>query len=263
MDAREIKAHINGYYATLYARERAVALPIKTGRELAGELGYPLDALDEVVSEDYWHWFIPCGNPLPYISPHPGSRILNLGCGAALDSFALLSLYGPSVQIVSMDIVPDILQRARSKAFGLNEQGNRLHWACGDGESLPFGNGLFDWVLMNGVFNLFPDKPSVLKEVMRVLKPGAGLVCADLCLVDQLPSYFDDEPDAWAWCMSGAVTAKDLLCMLDAAGFGSIRLLEEEPGDLFRRIVFSCRREVQDERGGASPPIPLELPQPS
>jgi SAM-dependent methyltransferase len=167
------------------------------------------------------------------------------------------------VQIVSLDIVPDILQRARSTASRLKERGTGLHWACGDGESLPFGNECFDWVLMNGVFNLFPDKPSVLREVTRVLKPGASLVCADLCLADQLPSYFDDEPDAWAWCMSGAVTAKDLLAMLDAAGFGSIRLLEEEPGDLFRRIVFSCRREVQDERGGASPPIPLELPQPS
>ncbi|MGD9503832.1 MAG: methyltransferase domain-containing protein [Syntrophobacteraceae bacterium] len=246
MEPMEIKAHVARYYAALYAEHArgvrpCASLPIKTGKDLALELGYPVATLSAFLHESYWNSFLPCGNLLRCIDIAPGSRALNLGCGAAVDSFALAALHGPDIEIVGMDVVADIVGMAKKEGTRLG--GARLLWACGDGEHLPFRGGSFDWVLMNGVLNLFPDKTAALRETRRVLKPSGRLACADLFAAEALPGYFAEEPDAWAWCMSGASTKRDVAAMMDAAGFGALRWTEEEEGDLFTRAVFSCRRE--------------------
>jgi len=117
-----------------------------------------------------------------------------------------------------------------------------LHWVCGDGDQLPFQPESFQWVIMNGVLNLFPDKASLLKEVSRILSPAGQLVGADLCTEGPLPDYFHEERDAWAWCMSGACTEDRLCGLLQEAGLEEIRLHGEEDCDMFHRVTFCGRK---------------------
>jgi arsenite methyltransferase len=84
---------------------------------------------------------------------------------------------GPTGKAVGIDIVPEMLQRAKSnmELTGLKN----IRFERTSGEVLPFSDNEFDVVISNGVFNLIPDKAALLKEVSRVLKPGGRLMLAD------------------------------------------------------------------------------------
>src|SRR5512143_3110594 len=105
MDPNSIKHHIRDYYAGLFAKGRTApaALPIRSGKPLAAELGYPMDSLG-LLPDELWNLFAPCGNPLPHLQCACGQRVLNLGCGAGIDSLALTLLH-PEGHAVGLDVV--------------------------------------------------------------------------------------------------------------------------------------------------------------
>ena len=241
--SRKIKEHVQEYYRSLFERGQVAPahLPVRSGKRLAAELGYPPSLLD-LLPEHCWQLFAPCGNPLPYLTPKPGDWILNLGCGIGIDSMAVALEYRDSVHVVGMDIFANIIQKANDLMYCINLSSSSLYWACGDGECLPFRRHCFDAVLMNGVFNLFPEKSGLLRGLHRVLKPEGALLLADLSRVGPLPDYFQTEWDAWAWCMNGACSAEELVTEFAAAGFNRVEIYTEESGEMFNRIVLSCRR---------------------
>lgn len=243
--AKDVNNHVRNYYRDLYENvpsSRFSALPITTGRKLAEFLGYPQDILN-LLPESYWERFVPCGNAIPHLQPRHGDRILNLGCGVALDSLCLHLRHGEAIEIAGLDIVFSVLQRSRNTFRQLfPHQGNECRWICGDAEHLPFRTESFDWVILNGVFNLFKDKLSLLRAIKEILKPEGSLVVLDLCCKEPLPPYFNEEMDAWAWCMSGACTEGEIHSLLDAADLEAERMIREEDADSFYRIAFTCRK---------------------
>jgi arsenite methyltransferase len=241
--SRKIKEHVQEYYRSLFERGQVAPahLPVRSGKRLAVELGYPPSLLD-LLPEHCWQLFAPCGNPLPYLTPKPGDWILNLGCGIGIDSLAVALEYRDSVHVVGIDAVVNIIHKAYTLICSINLLRSSFYWVCGDGECLPFRRHCFDAVLMNGVFNLFPEKSGLLRGLHRVLKPEGALLLADLCRVGPLPDYFEAEWDAWAWCMNGACSAEELVTEFAAAGFNRVEIYTEESGEMFNRIVLSCRR---------------------
>jgi arsenite methyltransferase len=241
MDSQDIRSHIRKYYTRFFQQGQQRGLPVQTGRSLARALGYPIECLDFVQEED-WRRFIPCGNPLPFLSPAAGDRVLNLGCGIGVDSYALCSAHSAPVDIIGMDVVFGILREVGRLSSLCKHHGATLHWVCGDGLHLPFLPESFEWVIMNGVFNLFPEKNALLREVRRALKPSGRFVCSDLCRTIPLPDYFIEEPDSWAWCMSGAPTEEELGALIDESSFELLGLIKEEEEDMLYRVTFTCRK---------------------
>jgi ubiquinone/menaquinone biosynthesis C-methylase UbiE len=66
-----------------------------------------------------------------------------------------------------------------------------------EGRRLPLPSGSADAVIVNGIFNLNPDKAALLAEIWRVLKPGGRLVAAEIVLTAPLPPGEGHTLDDW------------------------------------------------------------------
>ncbi|MGA7562238.1 MAG: methyltransferase domain-containing protein [Desulfobaccales bacterium] len=166
-----------------------------TGRAGLQALDYALDMvrdLPEAVAASY------CGVGNPFIlGPiRKGAAILDIGCGAGVDSIIAAGLVGPSGSVTGIDVVPEMLARASENArlAGLANVAFRESSA----EQLPFPDNSFDLVISNGVFNLVVDKVQALGEVFRVLKPAGRFMLADQVLAGELPKETKTRVENWA-----------------------------------------------------------------
>jgi SAM-dependent methyltransferase len=166
-----------------------------TGRAGLEALDYAPDMvrdLPEAVAASY------CGVGNPFIlGPiHEGEAILDIGCGAGVDSIIAAGLVGPSGSVTGIDLVPEMLARASENArlAGLDN----VTFQESSAEQLPFPDNSFDMVISNGVFNLVVDKVKALSEVFRVLKPGGRFLLADQVLAGELPKETKTRMENWA-----------------------------------------------------------------
>jgi arsenite methyltransferase len=112
--------------------------------------------------------------------PDPGRTVLDLGCGSGIDTILAARRVGPSGRALGVDVTPAMIARARQNA-ALLEMTNAAFWLA-EIERVPLRDGSTDLVISNGVLNLCPDKPSVVGEFYRLLKPGGRLQMADILL---------------------------------------------------------------------------------
>ncbi len=149
------------------------------GPESAKKLGYEpaeVDALPTSVTES----FCGAGNPFSLGQPLPGETVLDLGCGAGIDTLLAAQRVGPNGKVIGVDMTPEMIAKARTNASLLSV--TNIDFIQGEIEHLPLPHASVDLVISNGVFNLCPDKPRVLSEVFGVLKLGGRLQMADILL---------------------------------------------------------------------------------
>jgi len=218
-----IKAHIRNLYARLATHGTANIshAPVVSGEELARTLGYNTSILS--VSRKAWRLFAGCGNPLEEIELKPQWSILDLGCGAGIDSYiASLSLRPPG-RVIGVDITEELLYQAKKYA----DVHSVCHWVLGDGETLPLRPATIDLIIANGSFNLMPNKEQAMAEIWRVLKPGGYLALADLVVVGQMDPIDEGVEEAWSWCIAGALSAGEYEELLTSTGFSWWKLKEK------------------------------------
>jgi ubiquinone/menaquinone biosynthesis C-methylase UbiE len=135
------------------------------------------------------------GNPFSLGPINRGETVLDIGCGAGVDTVVAAKMVGPEGRVIGIDMTPGMLARARKNLQGTSIQNVSFHRASA--EDLPFPDESFDVVISNGVFNLIPDKARALEEVFRVLKPHGRMMMADQILTGVLPSDIKARIESW------------------------------------------------------------------
>ncbi len=166
-----------------------------TGRAGLEALDYDpglIEKLPEPVTASYCG----VGNPFSLGLVNNGEAVLDIGCGAGVDTIIAGMMAGPTGKSVGVDIVSEMLQRANAN-LELTDLRN-VAFLKASGEKLPFEEKSFDVVISNGVINLIPDKTATLKEALRVLKPGGRLMIADQILTGQVQQDLKERVISWS-----------------------------------------------------------------
>jgi ubiquinone/menaquinone biosynthesis C-methylase UbiE len=180
-------------------------------------LGYDaeeLAALPALCSER----FAGVGNPLAIGPVTPGMTVLDHACGAGTDLLLAARRVGPAGRAIGLDMTPAMVECATTAArqAGLDTV---VEVHQGFYEELPVADASVDVLISNGVLNLSPDKPQVLGEAFRVLKPGGRLYLADVVVQRELTYAARSNPDLWAACIGGALVESELEALARAVGF--------------------------------------------
>jgi ubiquinone/menaquinone biosynthesis C-methylase UbiE len=124
--------------------------------------------------------FCGVGNPLGLGELCAGQTVLELGSGPGMDSLLAARRVGPTGKVIGVDMCEEMIAKARHNAelLGLKN----VDFVNAGIETLPLPDESVDVVISNGVFNLCFDKPRVLAEAVRVLRPGGRLHMADILL---------------------------------------------------------------------------------
>lgn len=193
LDVEELRAAIREEYETV-AREPGRGFHFHTGRTLTRIVGYEDEWL-EGIPETAIESFAGTGNPFSLGRLKPGERVVDIGCGAGIDSLIAARMVEAEGRVIGVDMTPAMLDRARSAAA---EAGfKNVEFREGVMEDLPVEDAWADVVISNGVLNLTPDKPTVLAEMARVLKPGGRLQIADILVEKEVSGSAKQKIDLW------------------------------------------------------------------
>jgi len=136
------------------------------------------------------------GHPVRHAALRAGERVLDLGCGAGIDTLLAARAVGPTGRVIGLDMTPEMVERSRRNAASAGTVNVEIR--LGPIEEIPLPDQSVDVVVSNGVLNLSTRKSRVLAESLRVLRPGGRISIADLVLEDALPEDVLKSPAALA-----------------------------------------------------------------
>ena len=185
MRSAEIKEIVRSAYAAVDTSSETIARKLYSPEQLAQ---LPQSAIEGALG---------VGNHLRHAEIDAGETILDLGCGAGIDTILAAHRTGPTGRVLALDFLPEMLERTSAAAA---EAGlANVEPLEGDIEALPLPDDSVDHVISNGVINLAPRKVRVLAECARVLRPGGKLTLADLTVAEEeLPPEILTHPATWA-----------------------------------------------------------------
>jgi len=197
--------------------------PFPVGRQFAESVGYPPEVLDRVpaaLSES----FTGAGNPQFAVDVQPGETLLDLGCGAGLDLWFYAQKAGSRGRLYGLDFSPAMIETAQS---GLRAAGvETVTLLLAPAERIPLDDETVDIVTSNGIYNLSPDKPAVMREVHRVLRPGGRTIFSEVVLREPTEEKLCRELRDWFRCIGGALAVNDFLRLLEANGLARPQVLD-------------------------------------
>jgi len=158
-----------------------------------------------------------CGNPTALAELRAGETVLDLGSGGGIDVLLSARRVGPTGTAYGLDMTEQMLALAleNKRKSGLTN----VHFLKGEIEHIPLPENSVDVVISNCVINLSADKDRVLREAFRVLRPGGRFAVSDVVVRGEVPVTIRRNMELWIGCVAGALSDRDYLAKLAAAGF--------------------------------------------
>jgi len=164
-----------------------------------------------------------CGNPTALAELAEGEAVLDLGSGGGIDVILSARRVGPTGRAIGVDMTDEMLALARKNAA--EAQIPNVEFRKGEIEDLPLDEAEVDVIISNCVINLSVDKPKVLAEAFRVLKPGGRFAVSDVVVRGEIPSEIRRSMEMWAGCVAGALEEDEYRRLLIDAGFEAIEIV--------------------------------------
>ncbi|MEM7417959.1 MAG: methyltransferase domain-containing protein [Gemmatimonadota bacterium] len=215
-----------------------------SGAPLAETLQYEQRLLDGVPRAALAS-FSGVGNPWRLGPLDPGAHVLDVGCGAGTDVVIASRMVGPSGCVTGIDMTFAMVERTRQ---AISIAGVSRTWArWGHAEALPLPDASIDVVLCNGVISLTPNKIDTLREIERVMKPGAELRISDVVVEWRLPPHVAESIPLWTDCIGGATWLDDYPVLLREVGLDDAEVCETF--DVFSGTRIEPRSSLFGARG--------------
>lgn len=115
------------------------------------------------------------------VGVEPGRRILDVACGTGAVARVAADRVGEGGRVVGVDVNRAMLRVARVRLPG-------LEWREGSVLALPFDDGDFDVVFCQLGLQFFPDRPTALREMRRVLAPGGRFGASVYSSIERNPA---------------------------------------------------------------------------
>ena len=190
-----------------------------------------------------------CGNPTAVAELHEGDTVLDLGSGGGIDVILSAKRVGHTGVAYGLDMTDEMLALARKNAAEAGVA--NVHFLKGVIEDVPLPAESVDVVISNCVINLSVDKPAVLTEIARVLRPGGRIGISDVVAEDHLTPEQRAERGSYVGCIAGALSRSEYVAGLEEAGFEdvSVEFTHEVADGMHGAIVKAVKTREPAPRG--------------
>ena len=190
-----------------------------------------------------------CGNPVAVAELNEGETVLDLGSGGGIDVILSAKRVGPSGTAYGLDMTDEMLALALQNAR--DAEVTNVHFLKGYIEQIPLPAESVDVVISNCVINLSVDKPAVLAEIGRVLRPGGRIGISDVVAEDGLTPEDRATRGSYVGCIAGALSKSEYEAGLEAAGFDqiSVEFTHEVADGMHGAIVRAVKTGDPASRG--------------
>ena len=163
-----------------------------------------------------------CGNPVAVAEINEGETVLDLGSGGGIDVLLSARRVGESGTVYGLDMTDEMLALAQrnARAAGVTN----VHFLKGLIEAIPLPAESVDVVISNCVVNLSPEKPKVLPEIVRVLRPGGRVGISEIVAEDRLSPSDRAERGSHVGCIAGALSESEYREGLTAVGLADVEV---------------------------------------
>jgi ubiquinone/menaquinone biosynthesis C-methylase UbiE len=191
-----------------------------------------------------------CGLPTQFAKIKKGDVVIDLGSGAGNDAFIARAETGEMGKVIGIDFTPAMITKARENAEKLGF--HNVEFRQGDIENMPVSANVADVIVSNCVLNLVPNKDGVIKDIYRVLKPGAHFSISDIVLEGNLPATIQKAAEMYAGCVSGAIQKQVYLELIETNGFTNITIQKEKAINIPDDILsgYLSKEEITQFRNG-------------
>lgn len=163
-----------------------------------------------------------CGNPTSVAELRQGDRVLDLGSGGGIDVLLSAKRVGTTGRAFGLDMTDEMLALAQRNAAEAGA--TNVEFLKGHIEAIPLPAESIDVVISNCVVNLAADKPSVFREIARVLRPGGRIGITDIVAEDHLSEEERAQRGSFAGCIAGALSISEFRSGLESVGLTNISI---------------------------------------